>query len=66
MTARSVARARFAHEVRLELVEQDVDELEVGIAAVTERLSKILWALVGLLITVTTSSIFLALNLVVN
>lgn len=66
MTARSEARARFDHETRLSLVEQDADELETGIAAVAERLSKILWALVGLLITVTTSSIFLALNLVVN
>lgn len=66
MTARSQARSQFEQSVRLQLVEGDIDELEHGVQVVAERLSKILWTLVGLLITISTSSIFLALNLVVN
>ena len=63
---RTAERHNLEPVVRLQLIEKDADQLESGLAAITERLSKILWAVVGLLITVTTSSIFLALNLVVN
>ncbi len=61
--SRATARAAFTEEVRLRLVEDDLDEHETLMAAVTERLSKILWAVVGVLISVTTSAILLAINL---
>lgn len=66
MVARNVARARFDTATRLELVESDADDLEAALAVLNRTLNKILWAVMGLLITVATSSIFLGLNLAVN
>ena len=60
---RASARQQFTDKVRLRLVEDDIDEIEGGMAALNDRLGKILWAVVGVLISVTTSAILLAINL---
>lgn len=60
---RATARAGFTDKVRLRLVEDDLDDHEMLVQQIGERLSKILWAVVGVLISVTTSAILLALNL---
>lgn len=60
---RATARAQFTEKVRLRLVEDDLDEHDAVMAAIGDRLSKILWAVVGVLISVTTSAILLAINL---
>lgn len=61
--SRAAARAGFTDKVRLRLLEDDADEHESTMAQVNDRLSKILWAVVGVLISVTTSAILLAINL---
>ena len=61
--SRAEARQGFDVETRLRLVEGDGDDFEHAIEILNERLTKILWALVGLLISVTTACILLAINL---
>lgn len=51
---------------RVSLLEGDADATERKLAAIGERLDKILWAMVGLVISVATACVLLALNLVVN
>lgn len=63
---RATDRAGFSDVVRLRLLEDDVDAHEDAMRGVNERLSKILWAVVGVLISVSTSAILLALNLGVS
>lgn len=48
---------------RLRLIEDDLDTLESELHTMNDRLSKILWALIGLLISVTTAAILLAVNI---
>lgn len=64
--ARTAERGHFEIPVRLQLVEKDLDRLDDGLATVAKRLDRILWALVGLLISVTTACILLAINLGVS
>ncbi len=52
--------------VRLSLVEDDLDTMDGGLDGLNEKLGKIMWAMVGLLISVTTASVLLVLNLAVN
>lgn len=61
--SRATARAGFTDKVRLRLVEDDLDDHELLMQQVNERLSRILWAVVGVLVSVTTSAILLAVNL---
>lgn len=61
--SRAAARAGFTDKVRLRLLEDDADENDAAMADVKALLSKILWAVVGVLISVATSAILLALNL---
>lgn len=61
--SRVIERAKFTHPVRLQLLEKDQDDLETALETVNDRLGKILWAVVGVLISVSTSAILLALNL---
>lgn len=61
--SRAAARAGFTDKVRLRLLEDDADEHDTAMARIDERLSKILWALVGVLISVATSAVLLAINL---
>lgn len=63
---RATDRTGFSDVVRLRLLEDDVDGFEDAMRGVNERLSKILWAIVGVLISVSTSAILLALNLGVS
>lgn len=63
---RATDRSGFSDVVRLRLLEDDVDAHEDVMRGVNERLSKILWAVVGVLISVSTSAILLALNLGVS
>lgn len=63
---RAADRAGFTSDVRLRLLEDDADELQLAVSSVNDRLGKILWALVGVLISVTTSAILLAVNMGVS
>lgn len=67
---RTTQRKGFEHGVRLQLVEEDVDELEDELAKAIDKLSgelaKIKGVLLGMLISVTTAAILLAVNLVVS
>jgi hypothetical protein len=67
---RSEEREGFDVPVRLRLMEGDVDRLEKslvdGMTSVDQRLGKIMWALVGLLISVCTTCIVLVLTLGVS
>lgn len=57
-------REHFGEETRLTLVEGDLDKMDVELRIMNERLQKIIWALVGMTITLATASVMLALNLV--
>jgi hypothetical protein len=58
-----VERTHFTDKVRIQLLEKDADDIDVSMAAMNDKLGKILWAVVGVLISVTTSAILLAINL---
>lgn len=67
MSSRVRDRATMPQPVRLQLVESDLDDVDEQFVAfskkmdtLNDRLSKILWALVGLLISVTTGCILYA------
>lgn len=64
--SRVAERVEFTDKVRLRLLEKDQDDLETALVAVNDRLGKILWAVVGVLISVSTSAILLAINLGVS
>ena len=61
--SRVEARKDFDERTRLRLVEGDLDTIDTELHVTNDRLNKILWALVGLLISVTTASILLAINI---
>jgi hypothetical protein len=62
---RTTERAGLEAATRFLLAERDLDEHETDISALDERLGKILWALIGILISTSTAAVLLALNLVV-
>lgn len=66
VTGRSNARRHMELETRMFLIEGDMDASDAGLARVGQMLNKILYTLVGLLVSVTTAAILLALNLVVG
>lgn len=63
---RTTARAGIEIPGRLQLVEDDLDVMEerfaAGISALDARLGKIMWAMVGILISLTTTSVVLLLT----
>ena len=61
--SRADTRTHFDTTTRLTLLEADVDELHQAVDNMTGRLDKILWVLVGLLVSVATSCILLAINI---
>lgn len=63
---RANERIHFDDKTRIALLETDLDGMDLRLAETNDRLAKILWALIGLLISVTTASILLAINLVVK
>ena len=54
MSTRHQQRAHFDEQMRLFLLENDADDFEQGLQQVIATLNRILWTLVGLLITITT------------
>lgn len=63
---RTEERRGLEAEVRFLLAERDLDDHATDIHDLGERLGKILWALVGILISTSTAAILLAMNLLVN
>lgn len=66
MASRSAARTAFPPDVRVQLAEDDLDDLESEMQKVNDRLGKILGVCVSILVAVTTSCVMLAINLAVQ
>lgn len=75
--SRVAERADYPDPVRLRLLEGDLDEQDTALDRFAGRLealdarwdtrfSKVLWAMIGVLISFTTASVLLAANLVVG
>ena len=64
--ARTPDRKGLDYDFRFMLTEGDLDRFEETIKDLTERMSRILWALLGILVSTTTASVLLALNLAVG
>lgn len=56
------SRSRFDEATRISLVEGDLDTFDDRLGETNQKLDKILWALVGLLISVTTACILLVIQ----
>mgnify|MGYP001176581801 CR=1 FL=1 len=56
-------RSQFAPEVRLHLLEEDVVEIRADLAALRQTLNRVLWALAMAAVTLATSSVLFAANL---
>lgn len=65
-TARTISRAGWELPVRVGLLEADADEHDNVLDQMNERIGKMLWAMVGILVSTTTAAILLALNLAVG
>lgn len=63
---RTEARKGFTQLVRLSLLEADADTLDHAITELNARLGKILWAVIGVVISTSTGALMLALNLIVK
>lgn len=64
--SRQTERKDMDVPTHLILIDKDLDDQEFDITELSSRLDKIMWALIGILISTTTASILLALNLVVK
>lgn len=64
--SRTAERSALDTPTRFLLAERDLDDHESDISALDERLGKILWALIGILISTSTAAVLLGLNLVVG
>lgn len=64
--ARTSDRQGLDHDFRFILAEGDLDRFEEAIGELSDRLSRVLWALLGILVSTTTASVLLALNLAVG
>lgn len=62
--SRTAERATLEDKTRFILIEGDADRHEAEIKELSERLTKILWVLIGILVTTTSTSIALVINLV--
>lgn len=65
MSGRTDVRQTWATETRIAQAEVDLDLHDRELSAFDERLGKMLWTLVGILISTTTAAVLLALNLLV-
>lgn len=65
-TARSVIRAGFDVPTRLKLLEDDVDTIDGRLDELVSGQKRITQMLVGVLISVATGAIMLAINLIVQ
>lgn len=64
--SRSGDRKDHPVDLRLVLLENDSDDFEKEISALESRINKMLWTMVGILVSTTTAAILLSVNLVVN
>lgn len=64
--SRQTERKDMEVPTHLILIDKDLDDQEFDITELHIRLDKIMWALIGILISTTTAAILLALNLVVK
>lgn len=64
--ARTAERQAFEVPVRVSLLEVDADRHELELVTLNDRLGKVLWALLGILISTTTAAVLLAMNLAVG
>jgi hypothetical protein len=64
--SRQTERKDMEVPTHLILIDKDLDDHEFDITELSSRLDKIMWALIGILISTTTAAILLALNLVVK
>lgn len=62
---RSERRKGLPQTTRITLVEDDLDTIDDGMNGLNEKLGKIMWAMVGMLISISTASVLLVLNLLV-
>lgn len=60
---RSEDRASYPQDIRIQLIEQDLDSHEKLYKALEGRLAGIQSVLIGILVSVTTASILLVINL---
>lgn len=63
MSTRQQARQNFAAEVRIALLETDADEKDDEMRSLRDDVKAIKAVLIGLLISITTASILLLLNI---
>lgn len=63
---RTEKRAAFDDRQRIILLEQDGDVFEASVIGINQKLGKLLWAAVGGLISFSTASILLVVNLVTS
>lgn len=66
MPPRTEARAAFEERVRIALLETDMDEVDESVFAVKGRIDKLTWTIGGAAITLATSSVLLAINLILH
>ncbi len=64
MMSRAHERKGFDQETRVTLLEGDADTIEVTVAGIQKSMQRVVSALIGATITLATSSILMALNLV--
>lgn len=64
--ARTSKRAQFTEAVRIQLLEDDADESDHQMERLNERVSRLLVISAGILVSTTTGTIMLALNLLVK
>lgn len=64
--ARSARREQFSEPVRLTLLESDIDDMQTSVETLRRTLESIRNVLIGLLVSITTAAVLLALNLVVG
>lgn len=63
MSSRSTIRKGFTQAVRITLIEDDIDTVETVMSDLAGELKAIKNVLIGLLISITTAAVVLALNL---
>ncbi len=63
MSPRHDARKDFDVSTRIALIEADVDEFEVALAALANELGGIRKVLIGLLVSISTACVLLAINI---
>lgn len=64
--SRSGDRKEHPVDLRLVLLENDSDDFEKEIDALESRINKMLWTMVGILVSTATAAILLSINLAVR